>query len=123
MGTSPLLGARGLVFEPAALDGLVVAGRAPGRPFVVLERAALDGVVAALFERVYWFHLSAVTLPRRSFFARTLVTSAGVFASKISACLFVISPWLRRAEKLLPNRPIRLKNLFIAGPVPGRGDS
>jgi hypothetical protein len=72
----------------------------------------------------YWFHLSAVTLPWRSLFARVLVTSAGVFASKISACLFVISPWLRRAEKLLPNRCMRRKNLFIVVcDVPARRES
>ena len=57
----------------------------------------------------YWFHLSAVEPPCRELLARTL-TGGGCFGS--------ISPWLRRAEKLLPNRCIRRTNLFMPGRYP-----
>jgi hypothetical protein len=53
----------------------------------------------------YWFHLSAVDFPCREDFVRGSATGGGLTA---------ISPWDRRAEKLLPNFCIRLKNLFIA---------
>jgi hypothetical protein len=53
----------------------------------------------------YWFHLSAVDLPWRQDFVRGSVTGGGLTA---------ISPWERRAEKLLPNLCIRVKNLYIA---------
>jgi hypothetical protein len=50
--------------------------------------------------------------------ARTLVTSCGVCASKISACRFVIWAWLRRAAKLFLNRSILRKNLFTVSGYP-----
>ena len=53
----------------------------------------------------YWFHLSAVDLPWRQDFVRGSATGGGLTA---------ISPWDRRAEKLLPKLCILLKNLFIA---------
>jgi hypothetical protein len=43
----------------------------------------------------YRFHLSAVDLPCLLLLARTLVTSAGVSARKISLSVFDISPRLR----------------------------
>jgi hypothetical protein len=49
--------------------------------------------------------LSAVDFPCREDFARGSATGGGLTA---------ISPWDRRAEKLLLNFCIRLKNLFIA---------
>jgi hypothetical protein len=49
--------------------------------------------------------LSAVDLPWRQDFVRGSATGGG---------LTTISPWDRRAEKLLPNLCIRSKNLFIA---------
>ena len=67
---------------------------ASGRKFRQKER--LNRLVEPLF------HLSAVDFRCRWLWA-TLVMSCGVRASKISACLFVISAWLRPAEKLLLN--------------------
>jgi len=66
----------------------------------------------------YWFHLSAVDLPWRVLLARTLVTSGGVWAFRTSRSLFLISPWERRADQLLPKRCVLRKKRFMPDPLP-----
>jgi hypothetical protein len=71
--------------------------------------------------RPYWFHLSAVFLRCPEFLARTLVTSCGVLALKISACVFAIAPRERRVEKRLPKWSILRNDLFMRPDRSGAG--
>jgi hypothetical protein len=68
-----------------------------------------NGSTKRLGRSGHWFHLSAVDLPWRQDFVRGSATGGGLTA---------ISPWERRAEKLLPNLCIRLNNLFIQTAAP-----